>query len=458
MFNNLKVQTKLTILSMTMLIFILFMAGLSYWNLSKAYNSLDIIYHHDLVAIEVGGDLRTQTRANSANLYSLILAKQDSERKSIIEDIEERKVKISDDMTKLKSLSRNPEQVKLFESIKNNLTKWEELLNKVVELVNSGQQDEAYAYFTENSTILEDYQTSVRDLNNLNSEISSKLNNQGDKDYIVTVRTLVILVVILIVLAILLTILISKNITVALKKYVNYLKVLATGNFSSDTSVQYLKRKDEIGELARAVQTMQSSVKTLISNVHEESYAIETIVDQVNKNFFELNSDVESVSATTEELAAGMQETAASSEEMSATSQEMERAVQSITERTQEGALRANEISSRASKINSDVKAAQDKAFRIFQSTKEKLEGSIEQSKVVEEINVLSESIMQITNQTNLLSLNAAIEAARAGEAGKGFAVVADEIRQLADQSKNAVIEIQKVTSLVTESVMNLSD
>ncbi len=81
----------------------------------------------------------------------------------------------------------------------------------------------------------------------------------------------------------------------------------------------------------------------------------------------------------------------------------------------------------------------------------------MEDAKVVEQIEVLAESIMAITAQTNLLSLNASIEAARAGEAGKGFAVVADEIRQLAEQSKEAVTHIKQVTESVTLAVGNLT-
>ena len=73
------------------------------------------------------------------------------------------------------------------------------------------------------------------------------------------------------------------------------------------------------------------------------------------------------------------------------------------------------------------------------------------------QINELSEAILEITSQTNLLALNAAIEAARAGEAGKGFAVVADEIRKLAEGSKNTVGRIQEVTKVILEAVNNLS-
>ena len=81
----------------------------------------------------------------------------------------------------------------------------------------------------------------------------------------------------------------------------------------------------------------------------------------------------------------------------------------------------------------------------------------MEEVKVVNEINVLTDSILNITEQTNLLALNAYIEAARAGEAGKGFAVVADEIRQLAEQSQEAVSNIQNITGQVDTAVGKLA-
>ena len=86
------------------------------------------------------------------------------------------------------------------------------------------------------------------------------------------------------------------------------------------------------------------------------------------------------------------------------------------------------------------------------------LHEAIEDSKSVDQVNNLTNDILNISSQTNLLALNASIEAARAGEAGRGFAVVADEIRQLADSSRQTANKIQEINSVVTNAVHNLSN
>jgi len=249
----------------------------------------------------------------------------------------------------------------------------------------------------------------------------------------------------------------SSKITTPIKKSAEYLKTIALGDFSQEINPKFLSRRDEIGTITNGIQAMKNSLRHLIDSIKNESTAIVDEVMSVMNNVIQLNESLENISATTEELAAGMEETAASSEQMSMNSQEIEKAVQFIAEKSQDGALVAGQISVRAEDTKKNVDEAQKRAQNIFINTKAKLEQAIEDSKVVNQISLLTESIMQITAQTNLLALNAAIEAARAGEAGRGFAVVSDEIRKLAEQSKGTALQIQDVTKKVTESVSFLT-
>ncbi len=251
---------------------------------------------------------------------------------------------------------------------------------------------------------------------------------------------------------------VSKTVSDPIKKSSEYLNTIANGDFRIDIDPCYLSRKDEIGTIAGSIDQMKEALKVLVDSIKNDSKDIEMHVDRVKMDMSDLKINLEDVSSTTEELAASMEETAASSDQMSITSHEIESAVQSMAERAQQGALVAGEISKRAEKTQQDVLMAQKKAQLMLTQTKAQLESAIQDSKIVDQINILSESIMKITEQTNLLALNAAIEAARAGEAGRGFSVVADEIRNLAEQSKHTVLEIQEITTKVVSSVSNLSE
>ncbi|MDF2942758.1 MAG: methyl-accepting chemotaxis protein [Herbinix sp.] len=252
--------------------------------------------------------------------------------------------------------------------------------------------------------------------------------------------------------------LVAKIIVTPIKLAADHMMVISTGDFTNEVPEKFMKFNDEIGVLAKAMYAMQEATKELVKGVINEAHRVEGSVKETGQHIDELSLQIEEVSCTTEELAAGMEETAASAEEMNATSLEIDHAVETIATRAQEGAIAANQISSRAAQIKKDATKSKTNANEVYINTQEKLRNAIEQSKEVNHIILLSDTILQITEQTNLLALNAAIEAARAGEAGKGFAVVANEVRKLADASKNAANEIQKITKIVVESVLNLSD
>ncbi|NLB80696.1 MAG: hypothetical protein GX800_03555 [Clostridiaceae bacterium] len=218
-----------------------------------------------------------------------------------------------------------------------------------------------------------------------------------------------------------------------------------------------MKRQDEIGDLMKSVNVMSKSIRNVINGVINETNNVKENILISSDNLTELSDRIAEVSNTTEEISAVTEETAASTQQMNATSVEIENAVRSIAEKAKNGSDVANEISTRAQDLKESATISQQTTNNIRNDIDAEMKKALEQSKAVKNIDVLTESILQITEQTNLLSLNAAIEAARAGEAGKGFAVVANEIRKLAEDSKSTVNKIQNVTMEVIKAVEELA-
>lgn len=269
--------------------------------------------------------------------------------------------------------------------------------------------------------------------------------------------TSIVSVLLIVMTFISISLIVSRAVITPLNACVSALSTIATGDLSQDIDLRHTKRRDELGTLSKAVNQMKASISNLIASVKDESIVFDQVVSSVKNEVTELSKNIEDVSSTLEQLSASMEETAASTEHMASTSQQIEESVKNIANKSDAGLLEANQIRNRAKETKENVESSQKKTRSIFTQTKAELEKAIEESTVVEQIHVLSESIMQITAQTNLLALNAAIEAARAGESGRGFSVVAEEIRNLAEQSKDTVIKIQEMTDKVTTAVNNLS-
>jgi len=251
---------------------------------------------------------------------------------------------------------------------------------------------------------------------------------------------------------------IGKGISIPIVRLSREGYIMSKGDFSHDMEDIYTRRQDEIGELARSFNSINTNVAKIIRNVVEEANAVNKAIKNVDENMFSLTSEINEMSEIIEKLALKMEENSSAAEEMNATSNEIEGAIDSIANETQHNAVTASEVSKRAASLKETAIDSQQKAQEILMDVAVRLRDAIEQSRAVEKIQVLSDAILAISSKTNLLALNAAIEAASAGNAGSGFTVVAEEIKKLAEKSKQTVNEIKDVTKTIIESVHVLSE
>lgn len=215
---------------------------------------------------------------------------------------------------------------------------------------------------------------------------------------------------------------------------------------------------DEIGTLAAGINTFIETLQGIMEQINSSSGQLGTIVNIVSDKVSTANSNSYDISAVMEELSASMEEISSTITNINESVVTVDSNIIELSNTSQGLYDYSEEMQKRAEKLERNAIDNKQHTSDIINAIIDKLKRAIESSKSVDRVNDLTDEILSISSQTNLLSLNASIEAARAGEAGRGFAVVADEISQLANSSREAANNIQTINNMVIEAVNELID
>ncbi|MBE6069396.1 MAG: methyl-accepting chemotaxis protein [Clostridium lundense] len=267
--------------------------------------------------------------------------------------------------------------------------------------------------------------------------------------------TNIIVTIVILLISIAITYLISNSMVKPIIATIQHSEKIANLDVTEDIPEIFLKKKDEIGALAKALQDIINSLREIISEISNSAEQVSAASEELTATSQQSASAAEEVSRTVEEIAMGASDQARSTENGSSEAA----LLGEIIEKDQEHVKALNNASNKVIEVVNDGLKEIDNLSKITEesndATQEIYEVILKTNDSSNKIGQASSVIASIAEQTNLLALNAAIESARAGEAGRGFSVVAEEIRKLAEQSSTSTKDIDGMVNELQSNAKN---
>ncbi|WJV60905.1 methyl-accepting chemotaxis protein [Pectobacteriaceae bacterium C52] len=424
-FSNLRIGYRLAIGFFFLIFMLLIAGGVALFNMSDFNKKMDSTVSEIYPLTAKGNQLIEELNNALMGQQVILFLNSESDITRKLEEIKGHSATITTVLNDLEKSVHDKKSIDLLNEIQRIRKEYMISGNKIMELVNSGNKDEAVSELLNVALTLQSkYKSKVSEFVDYQNDQMVEAKNEVKKSYFEARLLLISVFLSSVVVGVLIAWLMTRSVTHPLQEALLIAEKVAKGDLSSEIKTE---RKDETGMLLRALNNMNASLRQIVSQVRDGAEMISTAASQIAAG----NQDL---SARTEEQASSLEETAASIEQLTST-----------IKNTADNTSHATSLASEASET---VEKSGEMMVSVTQEMREIKDSS---QRMAEIIGVID----SIAFQTNILALNAAVEAARAGEQGRGFAVVASEVRALAQRSATAAKEIKELIDDSVEKVLD---